>query len=49
MVSWGIVEESNKGLEEILSQCQAVGEMREDVRGPWFWTLPPALSARVSS
>lgn len=27
---WGIVEEFNKGLEEILVQDQAVGEMRED-------------------
>ncbi len=34
MFRWGIVEEFNKGLEEILSQDQAVGEMREDLRGP---------------
>lgn len=27
---WGIVEEFNKGLEQILEQDQAVGEMRED-------------------
>ena len=27
---WGIVEEFNKGLEEILVQDQSVGEMRED-------------------
>jgi hypothetical protein len=29
---WGIVEEFNKGLELILTQDQAVGEMREDFR-----------------
>jgi hypothetical protein len=29
---WGIVEEFNKGLERILEQDQAVGEMREDFR-----------------
>jgi hypothetical protein len=29
---WGIVEEFNKGLEEILIHDQAVGEMREDFR-----------------
>ena len=29
---WGIVEEFNKGLEQILEQDQAVGEMREDFR-----------------
>lgn len=29
---WGIVEEFNKGLEQILSHDQAVGEMREDFR-----------------
>lgn len=29
---WGIVEEFNKGLEGILGQDQAVGEMREDFR-----------------
>ncbi len=29
---WGIVEEFNKGLEAILNQDQAVGEMREDFR-----------------
>lgn len=29
---WGIVEEFNRGLEQILSQDQAVGEMREDFR-----------------
>lgn len=34
MFRWGIVEEFNKGLEEILNQDQAVGEMREDFRGP---------------
>jgi hypothetical protein len=28
---WGIVEEFNKGLEEILIQDQAVGEIREDI------------------
>lgn len=33
MFRWGIVEEFNKGLEEILNQDQAVGEMREDFRG----------------
>jgi hypothetical protein len=32
MFRWGIVEEFNRGLEEILSQDQAVGEMREDWR-----------------
>jgi hypothetical protein len=34
MFRWGIVEEFNKGLEEILIQDQAVGEMREDFRVP---------------
>lgn len=29
---WGIVEEFNRGLERILSDDQAVGEMREDFR-----------------
>ncbi len=29
---WGIVEEFNRGLEEILVHDQAVGEMREDFR-----------------
>jgi hypothetical protein len=29
---WGIVEEFNKGLEQILDDDQAVGEMREDFR-----------------
>ncbi|HUG31395.1 MAG TPA: hypothetical protein VMM14_00765 [Acidimicrobiia bacterium] len=29
---WGIVEEFNKGLDQILEQDQAVGEMREDLR-----------------
>ena len=29
---WGIVEEFNKGLEQILVHDQAVGEMREDFR-----------------
>lgn len=29
---WGIVEEFNKGLEEVLVHDQAVGEMREDFR-----------------
>lgn len=29
---WGIVEEFNKGLDEILNQDQAVGEMRDDFR-----------------
>lgn len=29
---WGIVEHFNRGLEQILSQDQAVGEMREDFR-----------------
>jgi hypothetical protein len=29
---WGIVEEFNKGLEQILDHDQAVGEMREDFR-----------------
>ena len=29
---WGVVEEFNKGLEQILEQDQAVGEMREDFR-----------------
>lgn len=28
----GIVEEFNRGLEQILSQDQAIGEMREDFR-----------------
>jgi hypothetical protein len=34
MFRWGIVEEFNKSREDILSQDQAVGEMREDLRGP---------------
>lgn len=29
---WGIVEEFNKGLEQILSQDEAVGGMRSDFR-----------------
>lgn len=29
---WGIVEEFNKGLEQILIHDQAVGEMREEFR-----------------
>ena len=29
---WGIVEEFNRGLEQILVQDQAIGEMREDFR-----------------
>ncbi len=29
---WGIVEQFNRGLEQILEQDQAVGEMREDFR-----------------
>lgn len=29
---WGIVEEFNRGLEEILVHDQAVGEMREEFR-----------------
>lgn len=29
---WAIVEEFNKGLDLILEQDQAVGEMREDLR-----------------
>jgi hypothetical protein len=29
---WGIVEVFNKGLEQILADDQAVGEMREDFR-----------------
>jgi hypothetical protein len=29
---WGIVEEFNRGLEQVLEQDQAVGEMREDFR-----------------
>jgi len=29
---WEIVEEFNKGLDQILVQDQAVGEMREDLR-----------------
>lgn len=29
---WGIVEEFNKGLDQILIQDQAVGEMREGLR-----------------
>lgn len=29
---WGIVEEFNKGLEQILVHDQAVGEMRDDFR-----------------
>lgn len=34
MFRWGIVEEFNKGLEKILTQDQAVGEMREEFRDP---------------
>jgi hypothetical protein len=30
---WGIVEKFNQGLEEILVEDQAVGEMREDFKG----------------
>ena len=29
---WAIVEEFNRGLEQVLEQDQAVGEMREDFR-----------------
>lgn len=29
---WGIIEEFNKGLEQVLLHDQAVGEMREDFR-----------------
>jgi hypothetical protein len=29
---WGIVEEFNRGLEQVIEQDQAVGEMREDFR-----------------
>lgn len=29
---WGIVNEFNDGLDQILGQDQAVGEMREDLR-----------------
>lgn len=29
---WGIVEEFNRGLDEILAHDQAVGEMREEFR-----------------
>jgi hypothetical protein len=29
---WEIVEEFNKGLDQVLQQDQAVGEMREDFR-----------------
>lgn len=32
MFRWGIVEEFNRGLETILVEDQAVGEMREDFR-----------------
>lgn len=31
LFGWGIVEEFNTGLEEILVQDQSVGEMREDL------------------
>lgn len=31
MYKWGIVDEFNKGLDQILTQDQAVGEMREDL------------------
>ena len=31
-LKWGIVEEFNRGLEQILNQDEAVGEMREDFR-----------------
>lgn len=29
---WGVVEEFNKGLEQIIDHDQAVGEMRDDLR-----------------
>lgn len=29
---WGIVEQFNQGLEQILNQDEAVGEMRDDFR-----------------
>jgi hypothetical protein len=29
---WGIVEEFNRGLDQVLTHDQAVGEMREDFR-----------------
>lgn len=32
---WGIVERFNQGLEQILNQDQAVGELREDFRDEW--------------
>jgi hypothetical protein len=32
MYRWGIVDEFNEGLDQILGQDQAVGEMREDLR-----------------
>jgi hypothetical protein len=31
MYRWGIVDEFNEGLDQILGQDQAVGEMREDL------------------
>lgn len=31
MLRWGIVEEFNRGLEDILVEDQAVGEMRDDL------------------
>jgi hypothetical protein len=31
MFRWGLVEEFNRGLEQILVEDQAVGEMREDL------------------
>lgn len=32
MYRWGVVDEFNDGLDQILGQDQAVGEMREDMR-----------------
>ena len=32
MYRWGIVDEFNEGLDQILGQDQAVGEMRDDLR-----------------
>jgi hypothetical protein len=32
MYRWGIVDEFNDGLDQILGQDQAVGELREDLR-----------------
>jgi len=32
MYRWGIVDEFNEGLDQILGQDQAVGEMRQDLR-----------------